>query len=808
MKISLDYNDSNPEHEEFSLQWPSPLTLEKDRLCPACHHAVPEENRFCGHCGERMPQDRDCPHCGQSIIEGDCFCGNCGAATLLVSDADPKSASAPVESPPAHFPAHSPAGHTTPAADRGTLLDHFRALMPAFPANKSERAAAHTNGERREVTVLILDVTNFTAASHRMDSEDIYLIIDEAMRLLVRIIHKYEGTVDKFTGDGLIALFGAPITHENDPERALRTSLEMLQVLQPLRQRTMTQHNFDFQVRIGINTGLAIAGSLGNNLHMEYTVIGDTVTMASRLEAAAHPGSVLVSFSTYQRTRPLFNFVTLPPMTMQGFPETVPTYRPIQVREQPGSVRGLPGMRVQMIGRNDDLARLHFALEVVKKERHHRISLITGEAGLGKSRLVAEFCESLAKQGIRYFQGNALAYARSRPLWIVAEILRDMAEISEVDTVEFQIERLREFIARQKLNEAEVLPVLLHVLELKQLDISEARALEDSAPENFQARLHTILHQVLLSFQDAPFVLIFDDLHWVDPLSCRFLISLLAASEQLPVHLILVSRDFQGLAPICPLIDTCVTYTNAFDNIHMRALSTDESRLLVNQLLWRVPPDGEELNQVIAARAEGNPFYTEEIVRMLIDEGGIVDSDDEWKATNRVRDLLRTVPGSLSGLILARFDQLSPELRLTLQLAAVLGRTFPARLLEKLHHGTQHSLLSNLKDLTNRQFLQENENSAEQCFSFRHTLIQEAVYSTLLKRERRRLHGLVAEVIKDTNFWLPEEQTQALAYHYSESSAPDKAIPYLIAKTEPATQRISLTSSSNQPTPSHHAPFA
>ena len=642
--------------------------------------------------------------------------------------------------------------------------------MPDALAHKLDSAATHISGEQREVTVIFLDVTNFTAASHRLDSEDIYLIIDEAMRLLVEIVYKYEGAIDKFTGDGLIALFGAPISHENDPERALRASLEMLQVLQPLRQRTLAQHSFDFQVRIGVNTGLVIAGSLGNNLHMEYTVIGDTVNLAARLETAAQPGSILVSFSTYQRTRPLFNFVTLPPATMKGFPDRVRAYRPIQVRERPGSLRGLPGMSAQMIGRVRDLSRLQKTMEIVQDKGQRRISLITGEAGLGKSRLVVEFCKGLATQNIPYYQGNCLAYARSRPLWVVAEMIRSIAHITEIDPVDFQIDQLQAFIAEQSLNAAEVLPLLLHVLELGTLQPADAD----------EEQVNGVLRKVLLSFQSAPFVLIFDDLHWVDPASRQFLIDLIRSNDAIPLHLILVARDFERLTVIRPIIEACAAKTEALDDIRLRALSIDESRLLVNQLVHQSSAEIEELNEIIVTRAEGNPFYTEEIVRMLMDKGGIIEQGDGWMPTASARELLRTVPGTLRDLILARFDQLPPDLRYTLQQAAVLGRTFSARLLATLNANALDALIEQMAELASRQFLQENTNSSERGFFFRHTLIQEAVYTTLLKRDRRRLHGVVAEMIKDTDFWLPQEQAEALAYHYTESDEPEKAIPYLL----------------------------
>lgn len=783
------------------------MQTEELSLCPTCSHPVPYGNRFCSQCGTQLPQVKTCTQCGHAMQPGNRFCGQCGApaapaqaqsdaGTLREQPAAYRTTSQPQPDgklypesgrdpkPGKWQPATSlrpPAGATQSNGrlrngQANDVFDQLRALMPAGLVRKLDKATEHISGEQREVTVLFLDVTNFTAASHRLDSEDIYLIIDEAMRLLVEIIYKYEGTVDKFTGDGLIALFGAPIAHENDPERALRASLEMLQALQPLRRRTMAQHNFDFQVRIGVNTGLVIAGSLGSNLHMEYTVIGDTVNMASRLESAAQPGSVLVSFSTYQRTRPLFNFVTLPPLTMKGFPDPVRAYRPIQVREQPGSVRGLPGMRVQMIGRTQDIAKLGEAIETVQQTGRRQITLITGDAGLGKSRLVVEFCESLRSKNIHFYQGNCLAYARSRPMWVVAEMIRNVANISEIDPVEEQVAGLRSLISDRGLDEDELLPVLMHILELASLESSAEQSISGAAPETLQAHINRVLHKLLLALHDSAYVLVFDDLHWVDPISREFLVNLIDLSEDVPVHLILVSRDFERQTTIGPLIDACAAQCAAFTDIRLRALSLEESRLLVSQLVRHTSAEIQELNELIVARAEGNPFYTEEIVRMLMDKGGIVEQGEEWVATSRAQELLHSVPGTLRGLILARFDQLSPELRYTLQLASVVGRSCPAHLLAKLHDDDLPSLHARLAELTERQFLQKDATIADRVYTFRHTLIQEAVYSTLLKRERRRIHGLVAEVLKQTNYWLPEEQAEALAYHYAESSDPEKAL--------------------------------
>jgi class 3 adenylate cyclase len=252
-----------------------------------------------------------------------------------------------------------------------------------LPSTRFNTTNTDVQGERREVTVLFLDLMDFTWLSKQIDSEEIYLIVDEAMRLLVQIIYRYEGTVDKFTGDGLMAIFGTPTAHENDPERAVRAGLEMQEVLKPLQLRIQDRYGFKFQARIGINTGLVIAGNLGSDLHMEYTVIGDTVNLASRLEKSAEPGTVLVSFDTYQRTRPIFQYQPLPPIPMKGLAEPVPVFRPLAVRKNPGRVRGLPGIHTPMIGRSDALMALHQAWRQVVQHQRNQIVLVTGEAGLG-----------------------------------------------------------------------------------------------------------------------------------------------------------------------------------------------------------------------------------------------------------------------------------------------------------------------------------------------------------------------------------------------------------------------------------------
>ena len=661
--------------------------------------------------------------------------------------------------------------------------------MPTPMVEKIRSTAVEILGERREVTVLFLDIADFTATAHALDSEDIYLLTDEAMRLLAEVVYKYEGTIDKYTGDGLMALFGVPVAHENNQERAIRAAMEMQTVLQPLQKRIKKDYGFDFRARIGINTGLVIAGQIGSDLHMEYTVIGDTVNLANRLQAAAELDTVLVSFATYQRTRPFFDYKVLPLLRVKGKPHPLRTFRPLGLREKPERVRGLPGLQVPMVGRQDALERLQHTLTQVCQHRHSRVVLITGEAGVGKSRLVAEFREVVAQTDVSFFQGSCLTYARSKPLWLVANVVRDMMGLAETDPVEVQREVLQAYLDRLELAHNDVLPYLNDVLALEQPDARIEVRLRHLDNAVLQKLTHAALRRVFLAkARLAPIVLVFDDLHWVDPASRDFLEHLIRSIDDVPLMIVLVSRDAERKTVIQPLIAAAEKRPDWLVDIQLGPLSQAEAQLLVDQLVKGTTYETQTLKRRIAERAEGNPFYAEEIVRVLLEQGGLTGGNGVWQVTPQAKELVEEVPGTLKGLILARFDRLTNSLRRTLQKAAVLGSSFPVGLLQRLNGASPETIVTQLSALEARQFLIASSLGLEQGYMFRHALIQEVVYRTLLKRDRQKIHKQAAQVIERGTFWLPDERTEALAYHYAESADPSKALPHLVAAAENATR--------------------
>ena len=624
---------------------------------------------------------------------------------------------------------------------------------------------------QREATVLFLDVTNFTAASHSMNSEQVFVWMDETMRLLAAVIDRYEGMVNKFTGDGLMALFGVPTSHENDPERAVCAALEMQQILAPLRARVADEYGFSFQVRIGINTGPMVAGTIGGDLHGEYTVLGDAVNLASRLEKSATPGTVLVSVTTHARTAPLFAYEAQPPLFVKGVEEPLQTYRPFGPAAQPGSLRGIAGLAAPMMGRDADLAILQQLLGVMCADQHQRVAVISGDAGIGKSRLVAELHTAALTLPLRCCRCASLSHTRHSPLYLAGELLR---AVVGVPARPWDAHDALEAFAHEYALPAEILPYLQYAIDIEQAP-EAVQTLATLDPAMLQRQVEAAIRQALIAAAEAtPIALFCDDLHWADAPSRGVVRSLIATTTDAPLAFVLVSRD-----PETDLLPTIDGTQAAPVSLRLAPLSPADGHALISSMLRHPAPATLELAARILERAAGNPLYIEELIRMLIEQGGLVLDDYGWTAAPHADDLLAGVPGGLRDLILARFDHLPSDLRLLLQQLAVVGRAAPARLLVRLDGGDPNATQSRLDDLTSRGFLNGIVDAEGSC-AFQHVLAQDTIYETILRRDRRQRHTLVAEAIVAEACWTGEERTEALAKQYTESATPHLAIPYLL----------------------------
>ena len=750
-------------------------------ICTVCGYTSPDDTDSCLNCGTSIEtmetmgtaEETTCPHC-QFPHSGDSrFCAHCGADLSDLSAEQPDVAS---------------------SSRNEAVLQDLRALMPTTLINKINAASGDILNEQREVTVLAAQMSYNPTPTGILDDEDIHLLISEVLPYLAEVVYNYEGTVDAFTGNGLLTLFGAPVTHENDPERAVRAALEMQSLLQPWLEQVQQEYGVTFQLQIGLNTGQVIAGKVGNDLHMAYTVVGETVSLAEGLAQLAAPNAILTSTETYQRTQPIFEFTHFPAVEVEGQPNAIAVFQPLYLLEKPRWGPSDTSLPIQMIGRAPELAALNHQLTSLQETGPSQIALITGAAGLGKSRLVAEFVKSPApvEGSMRIYQGSCTAYARSAPLALINNILRDIFQLSGTETPEEQYEWLHTYLVQRQLATPEILPYLAFTLGLEPEDAQTEAYLQHLEPDILQKQTHAALRQVFLAEAAlAPTLLIFDNLHWIDAASRDFLIALIQTTADAPLMTMLVSRTPDRESILQPLIDALRQESERLVEQTLHPLSERESHALIDHLIRSDAPEAQSLKGQIVKRAEGNPFYIEEIIRVLTDQGGLERSllDGSWQVTAQAHHLLEQVPGTVKGVIMARLDQLPEGLRHLLQRVAVFGPAFPTSHLPQISHFEPETLELYLSELEERQFLKAKSFRAEPGFAFQHALIQETIYQALLKRDRRHIHTQVAQAIARSTLWLPEERAEALAYHYAESTTPAEAVPHLITAAENAARR-------------------
>ena len=741
--------------------------------CPYCGFKNPDGIHICLNCASSLRVK--CPKCNAEVQSGNRFCGQCGAplgATI------------------------APQGEqsSTPSSNvnlQERMLRDLRGKMPSSMIDKFMQASKDLFGQRREVTVLDIEIADFQSISEELDSEVIYLAVDEIVHLLAEVIIKYEGTIDKYSGKGMMVLFGLPINHENDPERAVRAALDMQYSMSQLHEKLIGRYNHDFQLKIGINTGAIIAGYMSDQQHVEYTVVGDTIHLTSQLQQSASPGNILVSFNTYQRSRPIFDYQSMPALQLAGTSEQIKVFQPLGSRLTPGQVRGLPGLQVPMVGRREQLDQLVGAFKKVINTNSSEIVLCSGEAGIGKSRLVAEFRTFLAAQPVTVAQGTCALYMRIAPYRVLADVLRNLLGISELDPIHEQKKILQRYLEQYDLDRNDILPYIMHVLGILNADpVLEVR-IKLLDPTMLLRQTHFALRMFfVVESRRSPLVLIFDDLHWVDQPSGHFLEYFCQSLEANPILLIMVARDFDKYSFAHAIQITANKHIRKPLDISIQPLTKSDAQLLVDQLVHEDTLPAREMKSSIIARAGGNPYYTEELVRILIDHGGLVNRDGSWHLTDFSANLIREVPGTLGDIILARFDHLPDYLKTVLLRASVLGDTFSVRLLQALLTDESEQLSNTLMELEERDFLINTKLDVEVGYIFKHPLVQETIYKTLLKKDSRNLHSQVALAIETGDYWLPGERNQVLAYHLSESAKPSRAIPYLLISAEKAYQHF------------------
>ena len=664
------------------------------------------------------------------------------------------------------------------------------ALVGADLMERFRQAGLEATGQRRNVTVLFADLSDYTSLSSDLDSEDLYQLVQRYIQLLAGEVLKYEGIVDKILGDGLMALFGAPIAHENNAERAVRAALGMQAGIDKLNEEFKGILPAPLNIHIGLNAGSVIVGGIGSDLLMDYTAIGDTVNRANRLEEAAASGTILVSDSVFRATRVLFEFEPSLPLSLKGISQPVFAHRVLGPKTLPGSVRGLEGLQAPLIGRERELQRLIAAFRGLKKNHKGQLVLVTGEAGIGKSRLTREFKRHIDQRDIRILEGSSLTYRRSVSYWIFIDLLYHYLGLTQDSNPSLSSERLvanvQQVLGRRS---GEVLPYLEHLLSLEHRDPGTKERLAFLDASQIRQQIFLALRDLLIAdARRKPLVLILEDLHWADDASLDLISFLVDSIQDEPILIYAISRPNQDatLARIAEHGEKRLG--GCFTSIQLQSLTPVQSERLLFELLT-IPELPEELRYQILQRAAGIPFYLEEIIRNLIDEQVIYQENGSWKLVPGADTRTLRVPENLQGLILARFDRLDTSSRKILQAASVIGREFDLTVLEKvIHPASNEQFERSLANLVEKAFISPGEGKPANEYLFRHVLTSDAVYSTLLRKDRETLHGKVAEAIEKCFSDRLESQIEVLAGHFLRSARLDRALHYLILSGQKASR--------------------
>lgn len=723
--------------------------------CSVCSTVNPENAKFCFNCGAALAVA--CPSCGTPAQQGAKFCFNCGYSLQTPSAPAPAQTVSPVQR---YMPAD------------------LRAKMENVRANRT------MEGDRRTVTILFCDVRGSTALAERLDPEEWAEIMNGAFERLISPVYRYEGTVARLMGDAILAFFGAPIAHEDDPRRAVLAGLDILEGIRAYRLQLDPTVAAVFDVRIGVNTGPVVVGEIGSDLAVEYTAMGDAVNLASRMEQTAQPGTIQIASGTYRLVQDLFEVEPLGGIEVKGKSEPVQTYRVLSERQEAIPKRGIEGLHSPLVGREPEAAALNAALDALRGGRGSILSL-TGEAGLGKSRLLAETHARHDGGEIRWLEGRAFSYERSVPFTPFISMLSRFFEIDKMRGDVARYARLKERVSDCLPDRGmELAPPIAAMLGIAVpgLDGEQIRHLEPPQLRGAIFGAVTSLFAALAS--QRPLVLVFEDLHWADDTSLELLQALLPLAESAPAMVIALFRPHRD-EPSWGFHEAASRdFPHRYTEIALQPLDEHAAEALVGNLLW-IEDLPASVRALILQKSEGNPFFVEEVIRSLLDSGLVVRDGEHWRATREIADV--RVPDTLAGVITARLDRVPDEPRRVMQAASVVGRHFEHVVLADVHDDPL-TIPPALSDLQQRELILERQRLPDRLYSFKHGLTQETAYNSILLSKRRGLHRRVAECLERSS----PDRVAEVARNFLEAREDARALPYVVEAGERARRTGAL----------------
>jgi class 3 adenylate cyclase/DNA-binding NarL/FixJ family response regulator len=645
-------------------------------------------------------------------------------------------------------------------------LDRLQSYLPQHLADKILANRGRLQGERKLVTVLFLDIVSYSVLSKRLGEEALFALMDNLYERFIHDIHRYEGTVNELTGDGIVAFFGAPLAVEQAPLRAVRAALALQQTAVRCSPSIKRAHGLRLQVRVGINTGPVIVGTVGNNLRMDYKAIGDTVNLAARIEQTAEPGTIQITAQTYKLVEGYFHCEGLGPVSVKGAPDAVPVYRvlaehSVRTRIDVARERGL----TRLVARQNELEQLRHCFRLVQNGSGQAVSII-GDAGLGKSRLLYEFRQALASDELTWLEGRCSPYNTAVAYLPITDMLKQHFSLHASDDDADMKHKVEDGLAALNIDLETTAPYLLHLLAPGATDDMPV----SMSPEAIKHRIFDTLR--LLTLEGAarrPVVLAIEDLHWVDKTTEEFFTFLLDHIAGSRVLLVFTYRpDFVSTWSRKSYHNT-ITLT--------RMVHTDSYQMLLALLGMAQVQDA--LAQLILDKAEGVPFFLEELVKSLQETEAIELRDGVWRL--KAETTVLPVPDNVEEVLMARIDCLPEEAKQVLQLGAVIGREISWALLKEVAALPEWELTAHMHTLTNAELLYERGLATQTTYIFKHALTQDAAYRSMLTTRRRELHQRVAVTLEALFPDRLEEHYGQLAYHFCESPQRhelDKAMAY------------------------------
>ena len=709
-------------------------------ICTRCERENPPDNAFCGGCGGRLQEL--CPSCGEANPPERAFCGPCGQ---------------PLRSSPPDRPTPSPAAYT-----------------PQHLAEKILTSRGALEGERKQVTVLFADVKGSMELAESIEPEEWHHILDRFFLILAEGIHRFEGTINQFTGDGIMALFGAPIAHEDHARRACYAALYLTERLREYSRELRRERGLDFAVRMGVNSGEVVVGKIGDDLRMDYTAQGHTVGLAARIEELAEAGKVYVSERTAHMVTGFFQLEDLGEFKLRGSGETIRTYSldgagPMRTRLDLSRARGFS----RFVGRAEEMQDLEAALRRAVAGQGQVVGVV-GEIGLGKSRLCEEFIDRCRQSGVRVDEGHAVSHGRTVPFLPIVQLLQSYFGITERDA---QDEARRKIAGTLILADRSLEEALPLVFELMGVPDPE-RPTAPGDPEARQRRLFGAIRQLLQSRSARePQLLVLEDLHWIDEGTASFL--------ELMVDSVVGSRILL-LVNFRPEYHAGWMQKSYYHQIPLLPLRADEVRQLLDDLLGE-DPSVEGLPERIRDRTAGNPFFIEELIRSLAESGSLEGPKGEHRLVHSAEEI--EIPETVQTVLGARIDRLPPRDKGVLDAAAVVGKTFSERLLSYVVDLPEGELVDGLRTLVDAEFISERAVYPEAEYVFKHPLTQEVAYGSQLVDHRARVHRVVAQAIEEMHRDALEGKAGVLAHHWERAGDAWRAAHW----HDRAAQRLALT---------------